>query len=276
MMKKISTKIVLANICLLMVAVGCARHDERAKDGDAASSREMQEAIAAERLGEYDRAIKLYQDTIDAYKSAPLAHLQLALLLHEYRRDYLAAIYHYRRYIETAGMNSTGKGATRDFTIVSNRIEKVGQLLSAQYVRAIADSEDSEGVRIRKNYAELDNKVAKLSAQNETLAESNATLRAEIVRLNNKIDNQLLWIKRIQSSPTDGVNAGKLDSVTITDTDGKEKVLQTYEVRKGDSLSVIAEYVYGDRTQWPRIRDANPDKVKNGDRVKPGDVLIIP
>ena len=177
----------------------------------------------------------------------------------------------YRRYIETAD-----KKAARDFTIVSNRIDKVSQLLSAQYVRAIAESEDSEGVRIRKSYAELDQKVAVLNKKNETLASSNETLRAEIRRLNNKIDNQLLWIKRIQSSPTDGANAGKLDSVTVTDADGKEKILQTYEVRKGDSLSVIAEYVYGDRTMWPRIRDANPDKVKNGDRVKPGDILIIP
>ena len=37
----------------------------------------------------------------------------------------------------------------------------------------------------------------------------------------------------------------------------------------------IAEYAYGDRTLWPRIRDANPDKIKD-ERVKVGDILIIP
>lgn len=269
-MNKLATKTVLT-LSVAIALAGCTRGRALPKAVEAAGSAEMQEAIAAERLSDYDRAIELYQETIDTYRRAPLAHLQLALLLHEYRRDYLGAIYHYRRYIETAD-----KSAARDFAIVSNRIEKVGQLLSAQYVRAIADSEDTEGIRIRKNYAELDQKVAILTEKNEALASSNATLRAEIVRLNNKIDNQLLWIKRIQSSPTDGANAGKLDSVTIKDADGSEKVLQTYEVRKGDSLSVIAEYVYGDRTLWPRIRDANPDKVKNGDRVKPGDILIIP
>ena len=272
-MERVSSLLISASLvtAAALLSPGCSRGDLRSRAGDAGASPEMQAAVSAERLGEYDRAIALYQDTIDAYVSAPLAHLQLALLLHDYRRDYLGAIYHYRRYIETAD-----KSAARDLAIVSNRIEKVGQLLSAQYVRAIADSEDSEGVRIRKSYAELDQKVALLTQKNEALASSNETLRAEIVRLNNKIDNQLLWIRRIQSSPTDGGNAGKLDSVTVTDTDGREKVLQTYEVRKGDSLSVIAEYVYGDRTLWPRIRDANPDKVKNGDRVKPGDILIIP
>lgn len=265
-------KPLLFALCCAALFAGCDGSGTGPKSAaPAANSREMQEAIAADRVGDYDRAIAKYQETIDNYRSAPLAHLQLAILLHEYRRDYLGAIFHYRRYIETAD-----KKAARDFTIVSNRIDKVSQLLSAQYVRAIAESEDSEGVRIRKSYAELDQKVAVLNKKNETLASSNETLRAEIRRLNNKIDNQLLWIKRIQSSPTDGANAGKLDSVTVTDADGKEKILQTYEVRKGDSLSVIAEYVYGDRTMWPRIRDANPDKVKNGDRVKPGDILIIP
>lgn len=264
---------ILAALCCAALLAGCDGSGAGPKSSAAAAdSREMQDAIAADRVGDYDLAIAKYQETIDTYRSAPLAHLQLAILLHEYRRDYLGALFHYRRYIETA---DKAKSA-RDFTIVSNRIEKVGQLLSAQYVRAIAESEDSEGVNIRKSYAELDQKVAILNQKNETLASSNETLRAEIRRLNNKIDNQLLWIKRIQSSPMDGANAGKLDSVTVTDSDGKEKVLQTYEVRKGDSLSVIAEYVYGDRTMWPRIRDANPDKVKNGDRVKPGDILIIP
>lgn len=259
---------------LLLAALaltGCDGRGSALKGESANDSREMREAISADRLGDFEQAIAGYQATIDAYRSAPLAHLQLAILLHEYRRDYLGAIFHYRRYIETADPK-----ATRDFAIVSNRIEKAGQLLSAQYVRAIAESEDSEGVRIRKSYAELDQKVQILDKQLATLASSNETLRAEIRRLNNKIDQQQLWISKIQSSPNGGTNAGRLESVTVRDENGAERVLLTYEVKKGDSLSAIAEDVYGDRTLWPRIRDANPDKVKNGDRVKPGDVLIIP
>jgi len=46
-------------------------------------------------------------------------------------------------------------------------------------------------------------------------------------------------------------------------------------VREGDSLSRIADFVYGDPSLWPRIRDANRDKVNN-ERVRVGDVLVIP
>lgn len=242
------------------------------KADSAADTKEMRAAISAERLGNYEEAISLYQKAIDTYRSAPLAHLQLALLLHEYRRDYLGAIFHYRRYIET----SSGAGS-RDLSIISNRIEKVEQLLSAKYVRAIAESEASDSVQLMKSYAELDQKVDILNKRNALLVSSNETLRAEIQRLNGRIDGLLVWIAKIQSSPSDSSShIGRLDSVTVKDADGNERVLQTYEVRKGDSLSVIAENVYGDRTLWPRIRDANLDKIKNGDRVKPGDILVIP
>ena len=51
--------------------------------------------------------------------------------------------------------------------------------------------------------------------------------------------------------------------------------MQTYEVKSGDTLSRIAEIAYGDAKKWPKIKKANPDKIKD-DRVRPGDVLIIP
>lgn len=260
----------LATLFAAALLSGCDTA-EGPKADNAANSPEMRAAIEAERIGNYNEAIRLYQATIDNYRGAALANLQLAILLHEYRKDYLGAIFHYRRYIETAG-----RGNRNDFSIISNRIEKVEQLLSARYVRAIAESEASGGVQLMKSYAELDQRVSTLKAGNDKLAASNETLRAEIKRLNAKNDSLRLWITRIQNSPTGGTTGGRMDSVTITDEDGNKKVLQTYEVQKGDSLSVIAEFVYGDRSQWPRIRDANLDKVKNGEIVRPGDVLVIP
>lgn len=256
---------------LFIILGGCSDSNGGLKAADGDKSKEMQAAIAAERIGDFDEAIRLYNETIDNYKDASLANLQLALLLHEYKKDYLGAIFYYRRYIETAKERKV-----RDFSIVSNRIEKVEQLLSAKYVSDIASSYPSEAVALRKEYNTLDKKVTKLENEKKGLLASNETLRAEIVRLNNKIDQQLLWIKRIQASPDGGISSnGRVGSVTVTDADGNSKVLQTYEVQAGDSLSKIAEYAYGDRTLWPRIRDANPDKIKD-ERVKVGDILIIP
>jgi len=49
-----------------------------------------------------------------------------------------------------------------------------------------------------------------------------------------------------------------------------------YLVRPGDTLSDIAYHFYGDRTQWPRIREANSPRVGNNNMIFAGQWLIIP
>ena len=51
---------------------------------------------------------------------------------------------------------------------------------------------------------------------------------------------------------------------------------RTYEVKKGDSLSKIAKHIYGDAGKWKQIFAANTDKLKDPDKIYPGQVLTIP
>lgn len=51
---------------------------------------------------------------------------------------------------------------------------------------------------------------------------------------------------------------------------------QIHEVRKGDTLSKIAEQYYGDKMLFPRIFEANRDILKDPDRIRPGQRLRIP
>jgi len=51
---------------------------------------------------------------------------------------------------------------------------------------------------------------------------------------------------------------------------------KTYTVQSGDNLSKIAKHVYGDANKWHAIFDANRDKIKNPDMIRPGDVLTLP
>ncbi len=54
------------------------------------------------------------------------------------------------------------------------------------------------------------------------------------------------------------------------------KYTQYYEVKKGDSLSKIAEQYYGDPMLYPRIFEANKDILKDPNKIKPGQKLRIP
>lgn len=51
---------------------------------------------------------------------------------------------------------------------------------------------------------------------------------------------------------------------------------QTYTVRKGDTLSAIAQHHYGKASRWHAIFDANRDQLDDPDLIQPGQVLKLP
>ncbi len=51
---------------------------------------------------------------------------------------------------------------------------------------------------------------------------------------------------------------------------------KTYQVKQSDTLPLIAAQEYGSPAAWPWIAAANPDKITNPRRLRPGDVLTLP
>ena len=239
-------------------------------------SHAMREALAAERLGNFGEALGHYDEVIAQYPRYALPYLQIAIILHEKKKDYIGAIYNYERYTLLAEPGRDGG----NIVIVSNRIAKARQLLNAQCAKAIAAGSANDNVSIMGTIADLNSKVTALENEKRVLASSNEVLRTEIVALNNRITRQTLLLNRMKNSSDGGsARSGSLAGIvqyqTLSNEDGTTTSVQTYEVRSGDTLSKIAEIAYGDASKWPRIKKANPDKIKD-DRVRPGDVLIIP
>lgn len=50
----------------------------------------------------------------------------------------------------------------------------------------------------------------------------------------------------------------------------------SYTVKSGDTLWAIAKKYYGNGAQYPKIVDANKDKIKNPSLIYPGQILTIP
>jgi len=51
---------------------------------------------------------------------------------------------------------------------------------------------------------------------------------------------------------------------------------RTYTVAAGDSLSKIAKNFYGNANQYMKIFEANKDQLSDPEKIKPGQVLVIP
>jgi len=51
---------------------------------------------------------------------------------------------------------------------------------------------------------------------------------------------------------------------------------RTITVQAGDSLSKIAKRELGDANKWHAIYEANRDKIKDPDKIFPGEVLTLP
>lgn len=62
----------------------------------------------------------------------------------------------------------------------------------------------------------------------------------------------------------------------ITLSTGEQVKLESYTVRKGDTLWGIAGVKMGNPNNWPLLYALNQDKLKNPDVIRPGEVLSVP
>lgn len=52
--------------------------------------------------------------------------------------------------------------------------------------------------------------------------------------------------------------------------------VRTYTVKSGDTLWAISEEMYGSGAKYKKIFEANTDQLENPDKIRPGQVLVIP
>ncbi len=62
----------------------------------------------------------------------------------------------------------------------------------------------------------------------------------------------------------------------VKNSPAPKKQAKTYTVRRGDCLWNIAKKYYGNGGSYPKIFNANRDKISNPNLIYPGQILIIP
>ncbi len=193
----------------------------------------MQRAALRANEGDVDSAIRLYHKVLRDDPAVARAHLDLGLLLHDFKKDYVGAIHGYRRYLEL-------RPAAEKRSMIEGRIRQAEQQFAASILVP------------GKQFDRISD-----------LQEENMRLRQEIDRLSRRAAT----VARADTPPV--TRRGRARTETA-------RRVTTYRVKRGDTLSSIADSVYGDVHRWKEIQVANADVLGNSEVVKVDQLLIIP
>ncbi|MDD5677858.1 MAG: LysM peptidoglycan-binding domain-containing protein [Kiritimatiellae bacterium] len=276
---KVSAWIVVTALAAGLLA-GCTAQVQE-QDSLEFSYPAIRKARAKLREGDKQAALELLNKAIDEKPRMAQAHLEAAQLYDDYDRDYVRAIYHYERYLEL-----------RPQTEKREMIE--GFIRKAKIAFAASVAEQVPG---------LDKKVQALQDENDRLKQDLQQVRSNLARCvtatlpsSSRSAARLSLPKSVPGTSLGRVSGsgGKPatqnlaadeppvseqapDSAADAVTMPADKTGGTpYVVQRGDTLSAVAARVYHNPRKWKMIYDANRNTLGGSQKLKVGQVLIIP
>ncbi|MDD2600625.1 MAG: LysM peptidoglycan-binding domain-containing protein [Kiritimatiellae bacterium] len=186
-------KILLYTIAILLVlASGCGRGGISEFEKNERENALFSQAINAEKVGDIAEAIKLYKQAMIDEPKAYSAHFMLATLLQDHAEDYIAAIYHYKRYIEL-------QPKSEKVTLAEQRIKISERLLAPKILRSVGDSATGiSEVHLLKQNTRLNGIIAKLEGENSKLiaqGQSNEAMVKELMSENARLRKILSQVR---------------------------------------------------------------------------------
>ena len=257
MVPKINAWIMAAALAVGLLA-GCSSQVQE-QDALEFNYPAIRKARAKLREGDKQSALDLLNRAIDEKPKLAQAHLEVAQLYDDYDHNYARAIYHYERYLEL-----------RPQTEKREMIE--GFIRKARIAFAASMAEQNPG---------LDKKVQALQKDNDRLKQDLRQVRANLAR---RIASPVPPTLATDGSPiTKPAIAGPapagltVGSETAAKPEPASNAAGTqYQVQRGDTLSIVAARVYHNPRKWKLIYDANRNMLGGSQKLKTGQVLIIP
>lgn len=286
----------LLALSVLLWGTACERNAGPAfgAETDDANYRRGQQLV---RQGRKQEALAAYLKVIEQRgESAPESHLDAGLIYMNDIKDYIAAIYHFRKFLE----------------LQPNAVQ-------AQNVRGLVDSAKREFARTLPG-SPLENQAPRLGMIDEVerLQREVEQLRAELTAARNGVPaplNRLLVPTDAASAPAPATAEPPMNPIVIGDTGdagvgGEEespitlaplsartitateptqtmaaatppaptpaKNVRRHTVVKGDTLFSLAQRYYSNRSKWRDIYEANRDQMPSENALRLGMELKIP
>ncbi|NLB56127.1 MAG: LysM peptidoglycan-binding domain-containing protein [Lentisphaerae bacterium] len=216
---------------------------------------------AREKLkeGDIDGAIKLYREATEMTPPMARPHFDLATIYDEYKHDYIRAIYHYSRYMEMHP--ESDKKEMLEKLISDAKIAFATESTTKMLMDARTEQLQKDNQSLRSQVYELQNKLEHAEADLYSLRQE---LKKTEQALQEKIIAQKPGIEPKPQPPAQKEQEKRLPK------NGE------YRVQERDTLISIASEVYGNPDKWEIIYEANKDKIKNPNVLRPNQILIIP
>ncbi len=247
---------------LLIVTGGCGPSG-LTWGGDTEANACCLKAKQAEEERDFDTALELYKKALLLNPQLADAHLEIGLLYEGKKKDQIAAIYHYRKYLELAPYSSK-RQMVKDF------IERAKVSLLTSLPQAAMLDGDS---------------AARLETDNTNLAQENARLHARVAELEKMLEQRTTQdILQSDNRPAPQP-VGPVASVPATPAPvlasnapapAPSSTGRTHQVQKGDTLYSLAQRYYGNRADWQKIYEANRQVLASKNQLKVGQQLVIP
>jgi nucleoid-associated protein YgaU len=174
-------------------------------------------------------------------------HLQLATIYHNYKLNYIAAIYHYDRYLELRP-----DAEKTDF--INDQKLKVAQALANTLINNSPE-------------------VKKVVQERNQLIKENQDLKRQLA---NALSGQKPVVESTPSQTATATIPKSAKPVEKQSASAVSGTHQVYHVVGGDTLTKIATRFYGDSSKWDVIFEANKDTMRSAGDLKVGQTIIIP
>jgi tetratricopeptide (TPR) repeat protein len=216
---------------------------------------ELQRAHKSADAGDVRMAAALYQKILRKTPDASRVHLELGLLYDEKLGDPVAAIYHYRQYLELDPNTDRRQ-------VVESYIERSKLTLAAKLPAA--------------NAVDL-SELTRLQTEKSALMQEIAALRTRVAELERATGSGSEAVAVQPPLPPVVVTQPVVvATTTIHAPPPVAPANRTHAVQKGDTLQSLALRYYGTRSGWERIYAANRAILPSKDQLKVGQQLVIP
>lgn len=234
-------KIILFSAFLMLLS-GCGEKSGATLDSADEKDSRVRKGVELVQQKDWDGAVQQFEAALAKKPELGRPELELAMIYHQQRKNYVRAVYHYERYLEK-------RPQTEKRDVIQSWIRQAKVSLAGEV--GPSDSPISKEL-------------------------------VRLTRENNLLRKQLEAAGGGGAAPVSTVQpavrpvAPSVAPVAVQPVVAAPKPTRTYQVRSGDTLSRIAGQVYGDVSKWRVIYEANRAAMKSETDIKVGQTLLIP